>query len=236
MKVFTLSTLFTLSCLSISSFAASAWDYSKQQDWGSVCSMGKQQSPINIIHPKPVTNHKLYFHYHDVPFIAGKLGADNLDNDVIHDKTDYLTFDQEKYIFEGFHFHTQSEHTIDGKKYAGELHFIHGDQQHHYVVIGIFIKEGQENKHLDQILQISNAAKSKHINPQDFLPNKLDYFTYAGSLTTPPCSENVTWIVMQEPIEVSKQQLKELQSNILHYDARNLQLLNGRIIEKSKAS
>lgn len=130
-----------------------------------------------------------------------------------------------------FHFHwgssdgQGSEHTVNKKKYAAELHLVHwntkyGDfgkavqQPDGLAVLGIFLKIGPASQGLQKILEALHSIKTKgkraafaNFDPRCLLPGNLDYWTYPGSLTTPPLLECVTWIVLKEPITVSSEQM-----------------------------
>ncbi|XP_040849597.1 carbonic anhydrase 2 isoform X1 [Ochotona curzoniae] len=130
-----------------------------------------------------------------------------------------------------FHFHwgsadgQGSEHTVNKKKYAAELHLVHwntkyGDfgkaVQHPdgLAVLGIFLKIGSANPGLQRIVDTLSSIKTKgksvdfaNFDPRGLIPGSLDYWTYPGSLTTPPLLECVTWIVLKEPISVSSEQM-----------------------------
>lgn len=130
-----------------------------------------------------------------------------------------------------FHFHwgssdsQGSEHTVNKKKYAAELHFVHWNtkygefgkavhQPDGLAVLGIFLKIGPANQGLEKVLKALNSIKTKgksavfaDFDPCSLLPGKLDYWTYPGSLTTPPLLECVTWIVLKEPITVTSEQM-----------------------------
>ncbi|XP_043921923.1 carbonic anhydrase-like [Protopterus annectens] len=133
-----------------------------------------------------------------------------------------------------FHFHWGcsddhgSEHTIDGKKFPAELHLVHWNTEKYsnfqeaaskpdgLAVIGVFLEIGHENPHLEKVLNALHHIKEKgqqtaftSYDPSHLLPSSLDYWTYDGSLTTPPLFESVTWIVLREPIHVSARQMSE---------------------------
>ena len=144
----------------------------------------------------------------------------------------------EKYQIAQFHFHwgkdndSGSEHTVDGKMYAAEVHLVHVNTEKYKTleeavaqpdglcVLGAFLKPGKEHAGLkkltDQFKDIKTKGKSCNPGPFDpscLLPeNKTNYWSYLGSLTTPPCLECVTWVVFQEPIEVSEEQLAAFRS------------------------
>jgi len=123
-----------------------------------------------------------------------------------------------------------SEHTIDGKSYDAELHIVHYNTKYGEIsaavdkpdglaVLGMFLKLGKEHKELGKICESLEDIQMKKdatalqdsIDPANFLPKNKTYYTYPGSLTTPPLLESVTWIVFKEPIEVSKKQLLSMQ-------------------------
>jgi len=143
-----------------------------------------------------------------------------------------------KYVLEQFHCHwgasddQGSEHTINGKKYSGEVHLVHWNSTKYssfeeackhpdgLCVLGIFLKPGRTHYELNKIvaqlthIQFKNqtAKLGVPVDPGCLIPHYSGYWTYQGSLTTPPCSECVIWIVFQDPMEVSQEQLKAFRS------------------------
>lgn len=130
-----------------------------------------------------------------------------------------------------YHFHAPSEHTLDGKFFPVEVHFVHKAQNGRLAVIGVFFVEGEANpafgKMLASIKKGASNTKAGVILNSDLLPTNFSYYHYLGSLTTPPLSENVEWYVMRNPVELSAAQIKEFQK---YYDGNNrkVQPLNGR--------
>ncbi|CAH1155584.1 unnamed protein product [Phaedon cochleariae] len=138
-----------------------------------------------------------------------------------------------KYVLEQFHCHwgesndRGSEHTINGETFAGELHLVHWNSTKYrtfadaakypdgLAVLGVFLQPGRKHPELEKVVAQLNRIEYKGenakinvpLNPAQFLPSNSGYYTYHGSLTTPPCSECVIWIVFKEPIEVSHDQL-----------------------------
>ncbi|WP_299443636.1 carbonic anhydrase [uncultured Aquimarina sp.] len=138
-----------------------------------------------------------------------------------------------------FHFHTGSEHTIDGKRYPMEMHLVHQDPVTKLLaVIGVFFKEGKENEVLAQFMNNLPQQKGDYYKNTeeyhivDILPNEMEFYTYNGSLTTPACSEIVTWYVLKKPVQASHNQLKRFKE-IMHENYRPTQPLNGRIVSKA---
>ncbi|MGC6770239.1 carbonic anhydrase [Enterococcus sp. LJL128] len=129
-----------------------------------------------------------------------------------------------------FHFHAESEHTIDGKHYPMEVHFVNKAQDGRLAVIGVFFKEGAENKGFQEVLDNVNNGKTEPITDlNEMLPENKSYYHYLGSLTTPPLSENVEWYVMKNSVEVSKEQIKSFKKLYAHNN-REIQPLNDRAI------
>ncbi|XP_051970512.1 carbonic anhydrase 2-like [Xyrauchen texanus] len=140
------------------------------------------------------------------------------------------------YRLKQFHFHwgasddMGSEHTVNGKCYPAELHLVHWNTKYQsfeeavnkpdgLAVVGVFLKVDADNPQLQKVLDALDAIKSKgmqtsfkNFDPTILLPNSLEYWTYVGSLTTPPLHESVTWIVCKEPISVSSAQMKQFRS------------------------
>ncbi|XP_052397857.1 carbonic anhydrase 2 [Carassius gibelio] len=141
-----------------------------------------------------------------------------------------------KYRLKQFHFHwgasddKGSEHTVDGKRYPAELHLVHWNTKYPSIaeavtkpdglaVVGVFLENGAKNPNLQKVLDAVDAIKFKgkqdsftNFDPTVLLPKSLDYWTYLGSLTTPPLHESVTWIVCKQPISVSAEQMKKFRS------------------------
>ncbi len=151
------------------------------------------------------------------------------------DKGSTISVDHKDYKLLQFHFHALSEHTIGGKHYPLEIHFVHKYADDDYAVIALLIKEGNENpllkKYLDRFPKYKNTSfrslgKFELIK---LLPHNKSYFHYNGSLTTPPCSEVVNWYVLRTALTASKAQIKKL-SQMLHHNYRPVQPLNRRVI------
>ncbi|MEQ2273203.1 carbonic anhydrase [Xenotaenia resolanae] len=145
------------------------------------------------------------------------------------------------YRLKQFHFHwgasddKGSEHTVAGTKYPAELHLVHWNTKYEsfgkaasqpdgLAVVGVFLKIGAKNASLQKLIDAFESIKTKgrqssfaNFNPATLLPGCLDYWTYDGSLTTPPLLESVTWIVCKEPISISSEQVFLLREPVLPY-------------------
>ena len=152
-----------------------------------------------------------------------------------------ITVNGEKYTLLQCHTHTHSEHTVNGLAAPMEIHFVHKNEATgKLAVIGVFVEEGTENavlKHVVDHLPTTKDATYEDaattFTASDFMPSDKSYFTYAGSLTTPPCSEIVTWIVMEHHIEASTAQIHDFEK-LEHENARPVQPIEGRTIRYHK--
>jgi carbonic anhydrase len=141
-----------------------------------------------------------------------------------------------------FHWHTPSEHELNGQKFPVEMHFVHrADNGTGPIrVVGVFIKAGKENKELRKIFdslpsQPGETRAVNHFNLTKLLPHGLESYRYDGSLTTPdPATgdfkEGVKWVVLAEPIEMSRQQIEAFRRLFPEGNSREVQPLNGRTI------
>ncbi|WP_377704749.1 carbonic anhydrase [Pseudoduganella sp. UC29_71] len=230
-----------LACLGQTAFAADAshWGYSGAEgpdQWAKLspdnyaCS-GKNQSPVDLkgtIHAalKPLK----------MEYQAG--GNEVLNNghtlQVGFAPGSALWLDGERFELKQYHFHAPSENLIAGVSYPLEVHLVHADKDGNLAVVAVMFKEGAENKALaalwPQLPKEANAkaALATPLSAVALLPAKRAYYRFSGSLTTPPCSEGVRWLVMKNPVTVSKGQVVEFSELIHHPNNRPVQALNGR--------
>ena len=212
------------------------WTYDEQENWGELndqlykppfpyaeCGIGQKQSPVNIEQSNVVKVEKideLQPHYVEVPLSLTNNGHTIRAN--IEKGT--LYFGNNEYDLVQFHFHAPSEHLIDGIRYPMEIHFVNGTADGRMAVVGVLIKAGAFNPAFQEILDMALL-----IRPDQLLPkHSRHFYTYAGSLTTPPCSEGVQWFILQEALEVSEKQIKAFNSKFYHGNARTEQKLNDR--------
>lgn len=205
------------------------------EEWAT-CQTGKQQSPIDLAGPfaaptaAPITfdwkpsSVKMVNNGHTVQYA--------------YDKGSSIQIDGTKYDLLQFHVHVQSEHHLEGAPTALEVHFVHMDANCNLAVVGVLLEEGDAPfpalASFDQL-----PAKDETVVLQDATVNALDfidaenpvYYSYDGSLTTPPCSEGVKWHVMQQKKVVSPEQIAKLSALFVDGSARPLQELNGREIK-----
>jgi carbonic anhydrase len=137
-----------------------------------------------------------------------------------------------------FHFHTPSEEKIDGKNYPMVAHLVHRDDAGNLAVIAVLFKRGRENAALKSIFQRLPAKEgevplSERIDATKLLPPNRAYYAFRGSLTTPPCSEGVSWYVLKQAVEMSAGQIGAFKK-VFKMNARPVQPLNAREVVEAK--
>jgi len=223
------------------------WSYSGKtgpEYWGSLdpayvkCSKGFEQSPININTANLVEAtdlDPLKFRYTTTPFKV--LNTGHTIEVIPRNQENSLWIDNERYILKQLHFHHQSEHEINNKEFPIEIHLVHQHSNGKLAVVGIFVKEGLQNNVLKNVFEhlprtiSSEEIVEKPINLTALLPKDKSFFTYDGSLTTPPCTEDVTWFILKEPIEMEQRQIRSF-SELYPSNDRPLQPLNNRVVFK----
>lgn len=134
-----------------------------------------------------------------------------------------------------YHFHSPSEHTIDGHRFPLEVHFVHKSDAGELLVLGVVFEAGEKHPELDRLTDAvgrtddAGGPIAVELNPATFLPADLSVYRYMGSLTTPPCSEGVNWHVAATPIEASEAQIVKLVS-MVGQNARPLQEVHQRLV------
>ena len=212
------------------------WDYSQNgpTHWGEfskTCARGHAQSPINIVPGKTVSLKPTYkLHLNEDVHTMAKVIDNGHSIKVTPKVGGTVELNGEKFRLLQFHFHGKSEHTVNGKRYDMVAHFVHQNPKtKQLAVIAVFFKEGKKNPVLDKI--INNVGKEIKIDPQSLLPKDTQhYYHYIGSLTTPPCSENVQWYLLKQPVEASKAQIEAFRKYYVDNE-RPVQELYDRTIE-----
>ncbi|MDD5176233.1 MAG: carbonic anhydrase family protein [Sterolibacterium sp.] len=218
------------------------WTYDGNEgpkNWGKLspdyqsCSTGKEQSPINIAGSKvaglpgigveyPQTGLRIINNGHTIQVSYGAEGGASLGG--------------MPYRLAQFHFHAPSEHTLNGKPLAMEAHLVHKDAEGRLAVIGLFYKEGRANSFLNKFWNVmpkeagpERSVADTTLRIAEMLPKDKSYYYYNGSLTTPPCSEGVKWYVLKQPLEASREQIREFAA-LFGHNERPVQPLGGRTI------
>ena len=201
------------------------------------CKSGEEskQSPIDIPDAKARKGDLpgLLFNYKSVPL---KIVDNGHTIEVIYPPGSVVSIDGKRYELQQFHFHKPAEEKIDGKGHEMSLHLVHKGPDGKLMVIAVLIDAGKENKALKTLWDHLPKEKDKEvtvdnvkIDAVDLLPTDKGYYTYAGSLTTPPCSEQVTWYVLKTPVQISADQLARF-GRIYPNNARPIQPFNDRDI------
>lgn len=151
-----------------------------------------------------------------------------------------LTVGDKTYTLKQFHFHHPSEEHINGKGYELVAHLVHADADGHLAVVAVLLKKGSANAFLETVWKNFPAEKGKAVdvstvtlNVKDLLPADLGYYTFAGSLTTPPCSEGVTWYVLKSQVSLSGDQVAAF-TKLYPMNVRPIQPMNDRELLETK--
>lgn len=222
--------------------AAPHWTYdgrSGPRYWGDLdhafeeCLAGRSQSPIDISSATDAALEKLDFSYAPTPLNIVNNGHTIQVN---YAQGSYVTIGRKTYDLLQFHFHSPSEHTVDGAPYDMVAHLVHSSRDGELAVVGILMKTGRKStvigdiwSHMPKKEGAAQSIRGVTIDASDLLPHLSGYYAYSGSLTTPPCSEGVRWFVMLAPHSVSSRQVRQF-VNIFPRSTRPIQPLNGRNI------
>ena len=201
-----------------------------------LCGTGRSQSPIDISRPVPKHVGALTFHYR-----PGRLNIVNNGHaiQVNYDPGSYIELNGTRYDLQQFHFHAPSEHEIDGRRAAAELHLVNQSADGRLAVVGVLIDTGAGNPAFAPILDHLPAMPGPvrrfdtRISAAGLLPATRTTYRYRGSLTTPPCTEGVQWIVMTTPVTMSAAQLAAL-TRLYPDNSRPLQPLHGRVVVEDR--
>ena len=222
------------------------WTYEGAEgpnDWGKLdprfaaCSNGHKQSPIDIKNAKKADLPPLKFDYNPV-------ALNIIDNghtiQINYAPGSTLTVGDKTYALQQFHFHHPSEEHISGQGFDMVAHLVHADADGHLAVVAVLLKKGPSNPFLNSVWTNIPTERGKAVdvssvslNVKDLLPPDHGYFTFAGSLTTPPCSEGVTWYVLKNQSSLSAEQLAAF-AKIYPLNARPVQPSNNREILETK--
>ena len=210
--------------------------YTKPRDWSyegstgpeywgelaasnAACAKGSEQSPINIVSSQVKEEKRSsgkQITYEPTTFTI--LNKDHTIKANTTTENNRLVVEGKEYKLFEFHFHTPSEHQFNGQNYDLEIHFVHKDKSGKLAALGVMIQEGRKNEALAAVWDsLPNEANEKVVSEkylihlQALLPQNQTSFHYDGSLTTPPCTEEVKWIIFEQPIEMSKEQIKAFQ-------------------------
>ncbi|ASU23864.1 carbonic anhydrase [Vibrio qinghaiensis] len=216
---------------------ASEWGYEGErgpEHWGHVskiCEMGKNQSPIDINGLVEADLKSLDIHY------SGVVGALTNNGHTLQASVsgkNTLVVDGTEFELKQFHFHTPSENLIKGHQYPLEAHFVHADVAGNLAVLAVMFETGTQDEPLSQLTaelpKVGTSVQlAKGLAVQSLLPKLDEYYRFNGSLTTPPCSEGVRWLVVKQPKSLSQQQSAALHS-VMGNNNRPIQAHNARLV------
>ncbi len=197
------------------------------------CEAGRNQAPIDIERPLDAPLKPLQPSY-----AAGSRTIVNNGHTVQVDfeAGDTLVVDDATFNLRQVHFHAPSENRIAGRSFPMEAHFVHADAQGNLAVLALMFEEGQANGALAKVWAALPASPGPAsplpdaITPAALMPKSMDYYRFSGSLTTPPCTEGVRWLVLKTPARVSKAQIEAFEHAVGHHNNRPVQPLNGRVV------
>jgi carbonic anhydrase len=223
---------------------AAHWDYAGTggpDSWGQMkpefakCSTGTRQSPIDIRDGIKVNLDAVQFDYKPSGFRV-------IDNghtvQVNVSQGNSIEVMGRRYELVQFHFHRPSEERIDGRQFDMVAHLVHKDIDGRLAVVAVLLDRGSAQPLVQTIWNNLPLEKGEEvaarsaINLNDLLPAERNYFTYMGSLTTPPCSEGVLWMVMKQPVQLSAEQIG-IFARLYPMNARPVQSVSGRLIKES---
>jgi carbonic anhydrase len=224
-----------------------------------VCGAGKIQAPINIVEPIASGDNQLTIRYQTAPMVIMDDGNTNLligtQQTLVNlghglqlnfpetTSKELITYNGETYRLVQFHFHSPAETKLAGHQFPLEIHFVHSDEKGagKLLVISVLIRSGKENATLQHIIEhiplrgeTAQVIEGERVNPNELLPANRAYYSFMGSLTTPPCSEGVQWLVMANTIMASPSQIVAFRQAAGGANARPVQALEGRKVEFNK--
>jgi carbonic anhydrase len=221
------------------------WSYDADSGpaaWGrmdpawSTCATGTRQSPIDLRDGFKVELEPIAFDYRPTPFrvidnghtVQVNLGPGN-----------FIEVMGRRFELLQFHFHRPSEERINGQGYELSAHLVHKDADGKLAVVGVLLSKGTSHPLVQQVWSnlpleknVEQAARTL-LDPSQLLPQDRSYYVYMGSLTTPPCSEGVLWMVMKQPVPLAAEQI-DIFARLYPMNARPLQSAAGRMLKESR--
>jgi len=218
------------------SIGPDAW--AKLSDEFATCAKGRRQSPIDLVDTdlSPLTLEQVKFEYAPAAFQVVHNGHTI---EVRPSIENHIVARSKKYKLLQFHFHHPSEERFNGKGFALDAHFVHRSEDGELAVVTVLFEEGAANPELQRLwdympLDSNDSVRSAEgvtFNPVSMLPvDRAKYLQYIGSLTTPPCTEGVVWVVLRQPVTASPGQIA-LFRKMVGMNARPVQPVNGRLIK-----
>ena len=222
------------------------WGYTGSgapENWGDLsdefrpCRDGVQQSPVNITGYAPGDGPSLAFQYAGSAVSSHNTGKSAY---LDYGPGNSIDFGGHQYDLLWIHYHSPGEHLVDGESFAAELHLVHQDSAGSLAVVGLLFRSGVASPLVQALLDAAPGAGDtvqleSGIEAAAYIPPDSGYFGYDGSLTTPPCTEGVRWIVMQAIGTVSPEQVAGLQALSGGANNRPIQPVGARSITRVAA-
>lgn len=211
------------------------WD--KLGPANAACGKGKRQSPIDIRSGIKVDLEPIRFDYR-LSQIRVVDNGHTIQVEVSEGST--ITVTGRTYPLVQFHFHRPAEERINGRPFDMVVHLVHKDFDNNLAVVAVLMERGSEHPIIQTVwnyipLEVGMDSQPPNVvvDLSRLLPTNREYYTYMGSLTTPPCSENVLWMVMKQPIQVSQQQIATF-ARLYPHNARPIQSTHDRLVKESR--
>jgi carbonic anhydrase len=226
--------------------AGHSWRYDGKtgpDHWGDLnaefapCKSGRSQSPVDIRTTQKADLPAIQFDYKPTPLHIIDNGHTIMIN---YASGSSIQVGDKQYELKQFHFHRPSEEKINGRRYDMVVHLVHVAQDGSVAVVAVLLQKGNDNHLIHELW--SNLPKEKdkehlldnvQVDAANLLPADRGYYTLSGSLTTPPCRENVTWYVLKHPVTVSTVEIQEF-SKLYSNNARPTQPLYNRVVKETR--
>ncbi|XP_052169973.1 alpha carbonic anhydrase 7-like [Diospyros lotus] len=230
------------------------FDYYEESDkgpdqWGEIrpewrmCGKGTMQSPIDMLNERVEV--VSYFRELKRKYKPSNATIVNRGHDVMlkwEGGAGYIEINETQYELKQCHWHSPSEHTINGRRFDLEVHLVHESQSNRSAVIGILYEFGRPDSFLSEVSEhleaIAEDGEEKRVvgmvDPNHIRVGSLKYYRYIGSLTVPPCTENVVWTIVSKARTVSREQVNLLRDAVhddYEVNARPVQPLNNREVK-----
>jgi carbonic anhydrase len=213
------------------------------EHWGQLkpeyagCATGKRQSPIDIRDGFRVDLEAIQFNYRPAPFRVIDNGH-TIQVEVTGGGS--ISLLGKRYDLKHLHFHHPAEESVNGRSFAMVAHLVHAADDERIAVVAVLLETGSEQALIQTIWNNLPLERNQYVAPPDLhldftqlLPADQRYFTYMGSLSTPPCAEGVLWLVLKQPQQISPDQLA-IFARLYPHNARPLQASFGRVIKESR--
>ncbi len=211
-------------------------NWSKLDPQNKACAIGERQSPIDIKDGIKVDLEPIKFNYQPSTFRI----VDNGHTVQVQVGEGSISLTGKSYELVQFHFHRPSEEKINGQRFDMVVHLVHKADDGQLAVVAVLLERGNENPFIQTLWNYMPLEKNMPVSPPNaivdlntLLPTSRNYYTYMGSLTTPPCSEGVLWLVMKQPVQVSPEQIN-IFSRLYRNNARPIQPSSGRLIKEGR--